>query len=180
MYVYIYFRRGWSSSIDSEDSLTNNELRRRLGEEESNSNSNNLEAEIIENIEDPLNLIYHPIEGSSGSFSAIPIIKHVFSPPLSPPVTSTPSGQPPSHNDISSPPPQNTNSNTNTPTRKYVSGIVGGVFVIASFVAVLFFVCRKKASRAISPWKTGISGQLQNALVKGKFEIFVRCCLSFS
>lgn len=177
------------SSIDSQsqESLTkSNEngvlLGRRLAEEFTNNNNNtsvNLEAEIIENMEDPINLIYHPIEGSSGSFSAVPIFKHVFSPPpplpplpLSPVVPSSlPAAQSPSHNDTSTPPPQNTSSATNTPnraTRKSVSGIVGGVFVFASFVAVLFFVCRKKSSIAISPWKTGISGQLQNALVKGK------------
>lgn len=180
-------KRGWSASIDSHDSLPSitrshviqdvhedNEigasLSRRLGEE-SMSSSNNLEAALID-IEEPLNLIYHQIEGSSGSFSAIPIFKHTFSPP--PPIASIPAAQSPDHKISSSAPEQNT-STTKTPdhtvnsstTKKYISGIGGGAFLLITFVAILFFGCRQKASRAIIPWKTGLSGQLQNALVKG-------------
>lgn len=49
---------------------------------------------------------------------------------------------------------------------KYVSVIPSLAFFLTIFVAVLF-ICKRQGANSISPWKTGLSGQLQKAFITG-------------
>lgn len=49
---------------------------------------------------------------------------------------------------------------------KYVSVIPSLAFFLTLFVAVLF-ICKRQGANSISPWKTGLSGQLQKAFITG-------------
>ena len=45
---------------------------------------------------------------------------------------------------------------------------IAGVALLFTFCAILVYTCRKKATNAIiAPWRTGMSGKLQKALVEG-------------
>lgn len=142
-------------------------VRRKLVEQSSNL------AAVPANIKGPLiPVIQMPSSRSSGSFRAVP----------------NSNGTPPTN--LKSPPPhhesqdklhpegqatsavkQPTNSQSppagkSESTWKYVVGICAGVFLLILAVSV-FLICRSRAARAIGPWKTGLSGQLQKAFVTG-------------
>ncbi|KAI5657366.1 hypothetical protein M9H77_26159 [Catharanthus roseus] len=115
--------------------------------------------------------IYQPSSRSSGSFPAVPSPKKSFPPPM----PSSPGPLlPPPHN-ASSPPEQSSaaivqpeapDTGNSSHTWKYIAGISGGSFFVI-FSAVMIFICRSRAAKTISPWKTGLSGQLQKAFVTG-------------
>ncbi|KAK4797205.1 hypothetical protein SAY86_029531 [Trapa natans] len=51
---------------------------------------------------------------------------------------------------------------------KYIIVIIASSIAILSLVVLgICFVCQKKGAKTITPWKTGISGQLQKAFVTG-------------
>lgn len=121
--------------------------------------------------------IYQPSSRSSGSFPAVPSPKKSFPPPM----PSSPGPLlPPPHN-ASSPPEQSSaaivqpeapDTGNSSHTWKYIAGISGGSFFVI-FSAVMIFICRSRAAKTISPWKTGLSGQLQKAFVTGNYPLML-------
>lgn len=150
-------------------------VRRKLAEQSSNLAASPAPA----NIKGPLvPVIEMPSSRSSGSFRAVPNTDgtHPTNLPSSPlhhesQDKSHPVGQ--SASDAKQPPAVKKPTNSQGPpagkpesTWKYIFGICFGVFLLI-LAATLFLICRIRAARAIGPWKTGLSGQLQKAFVTG-------------
>lgn len=103
--------------------------------------------------------------GGSGSFPAIPHGKVKPSPasPLPSPASALPT---------TSADPQPV---TNKPTSSEKITARGSVIIMIAialllfFAASIYFMCRRKGVATIGPWKTGLSGQLQNAFVTGTY-----------
>nr|CAN60298.1 hypothetical protein VITISV_017762 [Vitis vinifera] len=140
------------------DDMVNIARRRRLLQ-----SSYNLPAAAVSSTE--LSQLTTPFTLSSGAFPAVnkhsplPSNPSLPSPPdlsLSAPNPNTKSPQKPVHQP----------SAHHSPERNYFHAIPGVVFLFV-LCAVMLYICRKKAGKAIAPWKTGISGQLQKALVTG-------------
>ena len=140
------------------DDMVNIARRRRLLQ-----SSYNLPAAPVSSTE--LSQLTTPFTLSSGAFPAVnkhsplPSNPSLPSPPdlsLSAPNPNTKSPQKPVHQP----------SAHHSPERNYFHAIPGVVFLFV-LCAVMLYICRKKAAKAIAPWKTGISGQLQKALVTG-------------
>ncbi|CAN4116599.1 unnamed protein product [Withania somnifera] len=141
--------------------------RRKLVEQSSNF------AAVPVNIKGPLGpVIQMPSSRSSGSFRAVPNSKgrrpiHLPSPPpqhesqdkLHPLGQSTGAVKQPTNS-------QGSPAGKSETTWKYVAGICFGVFSLILAVSV-FLIYRIRAARAIVPWKTGLSGQLQKAFITG-------------
>lgn len=107
-------------------------------------------------------IIALPSSRSSGSY---PAVKGPMQAPTPAPTTTNVPAQG-THNTSNSAQPAGGSDDT----WKYVVGFSVGSFLLLSLV-VVFFVCRSKAARNISPWKTGLSGQLQKAFVTGKLVL---------
>lgn len=140
------------------DDMVNIARRRRLLQ-----SSYNLPAAPVSSTE--LSQLTTPFTLSSGAFPAVnkhsplPSNPSLPSPPdlsLSAPNPNTKSPQKPVHQP----------SAHHSPERNYFHAIPGVAFLFV-LCAVMLYICRKKAAKAIAPWKTGISGQLQKALVTG-------------
>jgi len=119
-------------------------------------------------------IIALPSSRSSGSFPAIPNRK---GPPPVPIPSPTPPPQNETHNTTN--PPPNSSGAVSKPTDKpshdgekfknswkYIVGIASAVILLIFVVAVIV-ICRSRAAQKLSPWKTGLSGQLQKAFVTG-------------
>ena len=144
---------GLPSSGESEigSNLSNliSSARRRLLDQSSNLAAAPYNGPVIQ-------ISYLPITISSGSFSAVPDPNKKQNQSLAP-LNSSAGSQ------TSEP-----NSANGAPRKlwKYVI-IISGVVILVIFIAILLCVLRKRAAKAIKPWKTGISGQLQKAFVTG-------------
>ncbi|KAL5053782.1 hypothetical protein RYX36_034464 [Vicia faba] len=103
-----------------------------------------------------IQISYLPITISSGSFSAVPDPKKKQNQSLAPLDSSAGSQT------------SEQNSSNGAPRKlwKYII-IFSGVAISVIFIAIILCVLRKRAAKAIKPWKTGISGQLQKAFVTG-------------
>ena len=100
---------------------------------------------------------------SSGSFPAVTNAKKRVPPLVSPP----PSPDEDTSSEFSKNQPQDNNhSKGSKHVWLYVVIAVASFIGLLIIVAVIFF-CRKRAVKSISPWKTGLSGQLQKAFVTG-------------
>lgn len=132
-------------------------VRRRLLEQ-----TQNLPAAPAEGESTADQIIAPPITRSSGSFPAVPKETNTESPPThrDPPVQGTTSGQSPQ-------------TSTGARQRPSTPGNLWKYLIIIPCAAalliflIIFVLCRKQAAKAISPWKTGISGQLQKAFITG-------------
>ncbi|CAI9773239.1 unnamed protein product [Fraxinus pennsylvanica] len=154
--------------IQNAEDLVNN-ARRRLVEQSSNL------AAFYANVRPPSDQVYAlPSTRGSGSFPAVPNRKE-----LNPPLASLPASPPQQESNNMTYPAGNSSGAVNQPTDKqsstgrksgaswkYIVGISSGIFLF--FVAAaMFIICRSRAARTITPWKTGLSGQLQKALITG-------------
>ncbi|KAL2524263.1 Leucine-rich repeat protein kinase family protein [Abeliophyllum distichum] len=114
-----------------------------------------------------------PSTRSSGSFPAVPNRKK-----LNPLPASLPSSPPQQSHNMTYPA-GNSYGTVNQPTDKqsstggksgnswkYIVGISSGIFLLI-VAAAMFIICRSRAARTITPWKTGLSGQLQKAFITG-------------
>ncbi|KAL2473692.1 Leucine-rich repeat protein kinase family protein [Forsythia ovata] len=114
-----------------------------------------------------------PSTRSSGSFPAVPIRKKPNPLPASLPAS------PPQRSHNMTYPAGNSSGTVNQPTDKmsstggksgnswkYIVGISSGIFLLI-VAAAMFIICRSRAARTITPWKTGLSGQLQKAFITG-------------
>ncbi|KAG9159447.1 hypothetical protein Leryth_010997 [Lithospermum erythrorhizon] len=127
-----------------------NSARRRLAEQSSNLAATPVNGGYIFSL---------PSSRSSGAFPAVSMeLSGPESPALQP-----------------SPPPQGfRNASSALPSIggksdfrwKYTVGITIGVFLLL-FPVLALIICRSRAAKAIGPWKTGLSGQLQKAFVTG-------------
>ncbi|KMT04419.1 hypothetical protein BVRB_8g180950 [Beta vulgaris subsp. vulgaris] len=100
---------------------------------------------------------------SSGSFPAVPKVMTKSRPPLSVPSDSNsqqekaPAKTAHSHADLEKP-----------SQKVWVFVAIGlGVLFLLAIAAALYFMWRSRGARPISPFKTGISGQLQKAFITG-------------
>lgn len=102
-----------------------------------------------------------PISMSSGSVPAVPDAdKKKNQPP--PPMHSPPDSP---HSDAN----QNQQNSTNGASGKLWKFIIIIIIVVVLviIIIVLLSIWRKRAAKIITPWKTGISGQLQKAFITG-------------
>ncbi|CAA2997703.1 MALE DISCOVERER 2-like [Olea europaea subsp. europaea] len=154
--------------IEKVKNLTNN-ARRILVEQSSNLAAAPASISLPS---DPI--IALPSSRSSGSFPAIPNRKE-------PPPVPVPSPTPPPQNQPrnTTNPPSDSSGAVSKPTDKqsydgeksknswkYIVGIASAVFLLI-FVVAIIVICRSRAAQKLSPWKTGLSGQLQKAFVTG-------------
>ncbi|XP_022845296.1 protein MALE DISCOVERER 1-like [Olea europaea var. sylvestris] len=143
--------------------------RRRLVEQSSNL------VTLPANVRPPSDHIYAlPSTRSSGSFPAVPNKNKLNSPPAS-----LPTQPPQQESNNMTYPAGNSFGTVNQPTDKqsltggksgtlwkYIVGISSGIFLFIVAPA-MFIIYRSRAARAITPWKTGLSEQLQKALITG-------------
>lgn len=110
----------------------------------------------------PINQFVSVLTTTSGSFPAL-ISKSKLNPseapiPIPNPLSVSPTAEPiPSSESIS--------------TWTYIL-IISAVALLLTLAACIFLVCRRKDGANIGPWKTGLSGQLQKALVTGTIIVF--------
>ncbi|GLT80107.1 hypothetical protein SLA2020_515640 [Shorea laevis] len=132
-------------------------VRRRLLEQ-----TQNLPAVPAEGESTADQIIALPITRSSGSFPAVPKETNTESPPTphDPPVQGTTSGQSPQTSAGASQQPS-------TPGNLWKYLIIIPCVAVLLIFLIIIILCRKQAAKAISPWKTGISGQLQKAFITG-------------
>ncbi|KAH9618236.1 hypothetical protein KSS87_023368 [Heliosperma pusillum] len=131
--------------------------RRRLAEQ-----SSNLEAIPDKDLNPGAQNSSQTISRSSGSFPASGIDTSPFKPSSSPPPDSN--SQP-----VAQQGHPTSNSEKGKPSQKvwvYVAVALGVAFLLV-FAAALFFMWRSRCAKAVGPFKTGISGQLQKAFVTG-------------
>ncbi|KAH7682100.1 Non-specific serine/threonine protein kinase protein [Dioscorea alata] len=147
-----------------------NSVRRRLLQVTSNRQESNTPSKM-----DARNLPAAPLVGppprgtmtvpstGSGSFPAIPHGKVKPSPesPLPSPASALPA--------TSADPQPGTNKSTSSEkiTARGSVIIIIAIALLLIFAASMYFMCRRKGVATIGPWKTGLSGQLQNAFVTG-------------
>lgn len=117
----------------------------------------------------PIDQIVSILTTASGSFPAL-ISKSKLSPsealiPFPNPPSISPTAEPtkPAGNEIP--------SSENTSTWTYIL-IISAVALLLTLAACILLVCRRKDGANIGPWKTGLSGQLQKALVTGTIFVF--------
>ncbi|XP_051129115.1 protein MALE DISCOVERER 1-like isoform X1 [Andrographis paniculata] len=108
---------------------------------------------------------------SSGSFPAVANPKPSPAPPVLAPSSSPPLEQENKTNGVADPSAvaqyKDSSADGNSAnSRKFMIGILVAVLLLVG-VIVLLLIFRKKATKNISPWKTGLSGQLQKAFVTG-------------
>lgn len=102
--------------------------------------------------------------------------------PASPPNENVPDS--PGENAYNSPPPLST-LDSEVPIKSMSSkknqvpifaGVIGCVvFLVISTIGI--YLCKTNKVAIVRPWTTGISGQLQKALVTGKYKHFILLCL---
>lgn len=98
-----------------------------------------------------------PVTLSSGAFPAVPNAnKKKNQPPA--PLHSPPHDASASH--------QHSTNGASKNLWKYIIIIIV-VAVLVAVIIILLCIWRKRAAKIISPWKTGISGQLQKAFITG-------------
>ncbi|XP_042400279.1 protein MALE DISCOVERER 2-like [Zingiber officinale] len=112
----------------------------------------------------PINQIVSVLTTTSGSFPAL-ISKSRLNPseapiPLPNPQSVSPTAEPtkPAGNEIP--------SSESISTWTYIL-IISAAALLLTLAACIVLVCRRKDGANIGPWKTGLSGQLQKALVTG-------------
>lgn len=103
-----------------------------------------------------------PISMSSGSVPAVPDANKKQNQP--PPPMHSPPDSP--HHDAN----QNSTNGASGNLWKFIILIII-VVVLVIIIIVLLSIWRKPAAKIITPWKTGISGQLQKAFITGNTSI---------
>ncbi|KAK4787907.1 hypothetical protein SAY86_011740 [Trapa natans] len=98
---------------------------------------------------------------SSGAFPAVPGGSRVDQTNPSPPPGES------GNNTVSVDQKPTQNQSTSSGSWKYIVIIASSIVVLCLVALGICFVCRKKGAKTITPWKTGISGQLQKAFVTG-------------
>ncbi|KAK7290393.1 hypothetical protein RIF29_04788 [Crotalaria pallida] len=140
-----------SESFQNEEDLVNSARRRLLAQ------SSNLAAAPYSG-GPTIKISSDPITISSGAFPAVPVAKKKKNqsppPPASPNGASDRNQQPSATHALGS-------------WWKYIIIIAVVAALLVIFIIVILCIWRKKAAKVISPWKTGISGQLQKAFVSG-------------
>lgn len=120
-------------------------------------------------------IISLPITLSSGAFPAVPAAKKQNQSPT-PPLSGA--GSPPDTSNQGQP--SQSSAGAQTSQEHSAKGASSNLwtYIIIAFAVVLVFVAmvifilwRKRAAKAICPFKTGISGQLQKAFVTGNILI---------
>lgn len=136
--------------------------------------ASNIPAAPADGVPPSVQVIALPTTRSSGSFPAITDAKKQPRPTAAP----QPTIAPPLSRDTSSPDGQQSH-NSEDQTSLSLSGssehtwksiiIAACITFFLIILAVLIFLYRNKAVATIGPWKTGLSGQLQNAFITGIF-----------
>ncbi|TKY60043.1 LRR receptor serine/threonine-protein kinase MRH1 [Spatholobus suberectus] len=101
-----------------------------------------------------------PITQSSGAFPAVPVANKKQNQSLAPLPSTSDS---PHVNQTSQ---QNSSNGASGKLWKYII-IISGIAVLVIVVVIMLCIWQKRAAKAIKPWKTGISGQLQKAFITG-------------
>lgn len=131
-----------------------NILRRKLLEQ-----SSNLEAPPASTVFTQVSNV--PVTRSSGAFPAVPTGSTIHKPSPSPP----PQESDNSTVSVQQQPTQNQPKSNSS--WKYIVIIASSVAILCLIALGICIVCQKKGANTITPWKTGISGQLQKAFITG-------------
>ena len=121
-----------------------------------------------------IQIISLPTTLSSGAFSAVPNDKKQNQSPTPVPDPSHDTSKQGQSSDASSGKENDQQSSANSASGnlwKYII-IIAVVAVLIIILLALFFLWQRKGAKAISPFKTGISGQLQKAFITGNVWIY--------
>nr|XP_017233188.1 PREDICTED: protein MALE DISCOVERER 1-like [Daucus carota subsp. sativus] len=143
-----------TSAIEPHIKSAVNSIRRRLAEESTNLAATPASGSFPE---EPI--IALPSTRSSGSFPAVPKEKKNTS------LAHAETPQVPHH--AAAKPKKLEEADRHSGEKwKYLVGVLVALFVVL-VATIIFFVCRTRAVKNITPWKSGLSGQLQKAFVTG-------------
>ncbi|XP_028769791.1 protein MALE DISCOVERER 2-like [Neltuma alba] len=107
-----------------------------------------------------------PATLSSGAFPAVPHAKQQNLSPAPPPTANSPPNTP-NQDQTSTWKQEHSTKGTSGNLWLYIIIIISFVVVLVIIAVTIFCLWRARAAKTISPWKTGISGQLQKAFVTG-------------
>ncbi|KAK7306528.1 hypothetical protein VNO77_44475 [Canavalia gladiata] len=105
-----------------------------------------------------------PTTLSSGAFPAVPDANKKQN--QSPAPSHSPSESSHDASDVNQTSQQHSSNGASGKLRKYII-IIAAAVVLVIVIIILLFIWRKRAAKVITPWKTGISGQLRKAFITG-------------